>query len=652
MPDFICLGGLRIDYLITADGRAASDIFGGNATFAAVGARLWSGPNRVGILAKSGPGFPAEWLGRLGGHGIDTGCVIPVDEAVDQRTFFSHFADGSRDEGNPASHYRALGLPLPAGLAGYAQASADAQEASYHPLRIDGAGVDKSCWPRRAFHCSPIDWETTRSCIAAARRGGTPQITLDPGLWIGQHSLAEMGEVLGLCDAFLPSEAEARLLCGPEMSRQAMARHLAAAGPPIVILKLGSEGSLVYQREADRFTPIPAAPARVLDVTGAGDAFCGAFAVGLSETGDPVTAARWGAVAASFVIEGFGALHALEKATDDERDTRLKSLGSSMAQSPVPSPQFLVPQSRRNPMPTPIILDVDTGYDDAVAILMAAGHPALDLLGVTTVAGNAPLSVTTDNTLRTLDAAGYTNIPVIAGAHRPLLRELGGSTDAQSQHFRFPKQREATPGYAADWLVETLMASDGETVLIPLAPLTNIALALHKEPRIVEKVKKVVLMGGALHGGNMTPNAEFNVWIDPEAARIVWQADWEIVMVGLDVTGRALIPPEDVARVKALTSERARITGELLDFCVQREVVGWGRPGVQIFDACAVAAVIDPGMLTTCHCFVDVETTGTLTAGMTVCDVDRLTDNPPNCYVGLDIDYARFFRVMLEGLGG
>lgn len=301
-------------------------------------------------------------------------------------------------------------------------------------------------------------------------------------------------------------------------------------------------------------------------------------------------------------------------------------------------------------MPIPIILDVDTGYDDAVAILMAAGHPEIELLGVTTVAGNAPLAVTTDNSLRTLDAAGYTDIPVYAGAHRPLVRELGGSTDAQSQHFRFPKSREATPGYAVDWLVETLMASDGEIVLVPLAPLTNIALALYKEPRIVEKVSKVVLMGGALHGGNMTPNAEFNIWIDPEAARIVWQAGWEITMVGLDVTGRALIPPDDVARVKALPTERARVTGELLDFCVQREVMGWGKPGVQIFDACAVAAVVDPGMLTTTHCFVDVETTGTLTAGMTVCDVEGRTGNPPNCHVGLDIDYARFFAVLMDGL--
>ena len=207
MPDFICLGGLRIDYLITAEGRAVSDIFGGNATFAAVGARLWSQPGQVGILAKNGPNFPADWLAQLESHGIDTRCVIPIDEPVDQRTFFSHFADGSRDEGNPHSHYRALGLPLPDGLRGYNQPSADAQEASYRPLRIDGAEVAGNCWPRRAFHCSPIDWETTRSCLTAARRTGTPQITLDPGLWIGHHPSAEISEVLQLCDAFLPSEA-------------------------------------------------------------------------------------------------------------------------------------------------------------------------------------------------------------------------------------------------------------------------------------------------------------------------------------------------------------------------------------------------------------------------------------------------------------
>jgi sugar/nucleoside kinase (ribokinase family) len=322
MPDFICLGGLRIDYLITADGRAASDIFGGNATFAAVGARLWSDPGQVGILAKNGPDFPKGWLAQLESHGIDTGCVLPIAEPVDQRTFFSHFADGSRDEGNPASHYRALGLPLPDGLSGYAQPSADAQEASYRPLRIDGAAVDKSCWPSRAFHCSPIDWETTLSCIAGARRAGTPQITLDPGLWIGQRSRAEIDGLLRQCDAFLPSEAEARLLFGPEMSRQEMARRLAGDGPPVVVLKLGSEGSLVYQRESDRFISIPAAPARAVDVTGAGDAFCGAFAVGLSKTGDPVTAARWGGVAASFVIEGFGALHALDATSYRERIDR------------------------------------------------------------------------------------------------------------------------------------------------------------------------------------------------------------------------------------------------------------------------------------------------------------------------------------------
>lgn len=330
MPDFICLGGLRVDYLISPEGRTGSDLFGGNATFAAVGARLWSSAGQVGVLAKSGPTFPAGWLAALESQGIDTGCVIPVEEAVDQRTFFSHFADGSREEGNPEPHYTALGLPLPDGLRGYSQPSADAQEASYRPLRIHGEEVTKSCWPRRAFHCSPIEWGTTVSCLRAARDAGTPQLTLDPGLWIGQRSLAEISEVLALCHAFLPSEAEARLLFGPEISCREMARCLAADGPPVVVLKLGAEGSLVYQRERDIFTSIPALPTRVVDVTGAGDAFCGAFAVGLSETGDPVTAACWGAVAASFVIEGFGALHALEQATGAEQLIRLHRITGSV----------------------------------------------------------------------------------------------------------------------------------------------------------------------------------------------------------------------------------------------------------------------------------------------------------------------------------
>lgn len=322
MPDFICLGGLRVDYLISPEGRTANGVFGGNAVFAAVGARLWAEPGQVGILAKTGPNFPRGWLGELERHGIDAKCVISIAEAVDQRTFFSHMADGSRDEGNPESHYRALGLALPEGLEGYSQPSADAQETIYRPLRVAGDEVVPACWPRRGFHASPVSWESTVSCIQAAHRAGVPQITLDPGLWIGQRSLDEISPVLARCSAFLPSEAEAYLLFGPAASRQEMARRLADAGAPVVVLKLGAEGSLVYQRRDDSFASIPALPAAVVDVTGAGDAFCGAFAVGLAQTGDPVAAACWGAVAASFVVEGFGALYGLEKAVPKERERR------------------------------------------------------------------------------------------------------------------------------------------------------------------------------------------------------------------------------------------------------------------------------------------------------------------------------------------
>ena len=323
MADFICLGGLRIDYLITADGRTASGVHGGNAAFAAVGARLWTRAGQVGILAKNGPTFPLDWLAALARHGIDTGCVIPVAESVEQRTFFSHRPDGNRSEANPADHYRALGMALPAGLQGYNQPSSDAQEAIYRALRIDGAEVAADCWPGCAFHCSPADWETTSSCIAAARRTGVPQISLDPGLWMGRRSLADLAPVLRQCDAFLPSEAEARLLFGRQMTRQEMMRRLSTQGPPTIVLKLGAAGSLIYQRETDRFTHVSPAPARVVDVTGAGDAFCGAFAVGLHATGDPVIAAQWGAVSASFVVEGFGALYALETATEKQRAVRL-----------------------------------------------------------------------------------------------------------------------------------------------------------------------------------------------------------------------------------------------------------------------------------------------------------------------------------------
>ena len=323
MPDYAFVGGLRMDYLITPDGRTADGVFGGNAAFAAVGARLWTQPGQTAIIAKSGSAFPQEWLAALARHGILTECVIQLDEPVEQRTFFVHLTGEERDESQPEEHYRRLGLPLPEGLRGYVQASSHADEDVYRPLRIRPQEVPPGCWPQRALHFSPTDWATMSACLPAAQEAQIPQISVDPGLWARLQPLETIRELIRRCHVFLPSEMEARWMLGETLSSRELVRRLAHLGPGTVVLKAGKEGALVYQREGERLVHVPAYPARVVDVTGAGDAFCGGFAVGLAQTGDPVQAACMGAVSASFVVEGFGALHALEASTPQAIQERL-----------------------------------------------------------------------------------------------------------------------------------------------------------------------------------------------------------------------------------------------------------------------------------------------------------------------------------------
>jgi ribokinase len=311
MLAYACVGGLRIDYVISPDGRAASGVFGGNAAYAAAGARLWTSPGQLGIIAKSGTTFPRRWLEELESHGIQTGCIVHLPLAVEQRTFFAHLPDGTRDESDPERHYRALGLPLPAGLVGYVQPSSNQDEIAYRPLRIKSEDIRPECWPRRALHFSPTDWETMIACVPAAHAAGVPQITADPGLWMKLHRPEEIYPLIRMCHAFLPSEMEARWMLGQSRTPQEITLALAEEGPPIVVLKMGDRGSLVWDGRRKRMSRVPAFPTQIIDVTGAGDAFCGGFAVGLNQTDDPVIAACYGAVSASFTIEGFGALHAL-----------------------------------------------------------------------------------------------------------------------------------------------------------------------------------------------------------------------------------------------------------------------------------------------------------------------------------------------------
>ena len=299
--------------------------------------------------------------------------------------------------------------------------------------------------------------------------------------------------------------------------------------------------------------------------------------------------------------------------------------------------------------PTPILIDCDPGHDDAIALLLALGSPEVELLGVTTVHGNQTLEKTTKNALRVLELAGRTEIPVAAGADRPLQRDLvvAGHVHGESglDGPVLPEPTTAPVGQeAADFLAERIV--DG-TVLVPTGPLTNVAQLLERHPDAASKLAEIVLMGGAIAEGNMTPAAEFNIWADPEAAQAVFQSGIDVAMVGLDVTHQALLTSDDAERLRS-TGRIGAFVADLVEFfkVYHRETYGWD--GAPIHDAVAVAEVIQPGLVTTRLRNVEVETVSELCRGRTVVDLWRRTDREPNARVGVEIDAEGFFRLLTE----
>ena len=299
-----------------------------------------------------------------------------------------------------------------------------------------------------------------------------------------------------------------------------------------------------------------------------------------------------------------------------------------------------------------IILDVDTGRDDAVAILLAGHHPSLELVAVLPVHGNAPLETTLDNTLRTLEAGDLAHIPVYVGAETPLMGEVAPTLDVQRVKLPLPPATiQAEEKHAVEFLIEYFLGTDGpETIYMPVGAQTNLALALRIEPRIAERIPRIVTMGGAYLEGNTTPSAEFNILADPEAAHIVFTAGIPITMVGLEVTARALVMPDDVEGIRRIGTPWAVIAADLMAADVQWFVEHLGSEGGQIFDPCAVAAVIDPDVLTTKAMWVGIELQGTLTRGRTVADISGKRGWNPNVDVGVDMDRERFVRMMYDGL--
>ncbi|MDJ0320930.1 nucleoside hydrolase [Pseudarthrobacter sp. PS3-L1] len=306
--------------------------------------------------------------------------------------------------------------------------------------------------------------------------------------------------------------------------------------------------------------------------------------------------------------------------------------------------------------PKKIILDCDPGHDDAVALLLAHGNPDIDLLAVTTVVGNQTLEKVTRNALAVGTIAGITGVPFAAGCARPLVRTIETAPEIHGESgMDGPELPESTieldPRHAVDLIIDTIMAHEPGTItLVPTAGLTNIALAARKEPKIVERVKEVVLMGGGYHTGNWSAVAEFNIIIDPEAAHIVFNEKWPVVMVGLDLTHQALATPEVVSRIAALDTAPARFVRELMDFfaAAYKDAQGFDYPPVH--DPCAVAYVIDPSVVKTRKVPVNIELQGTLTLGMTVADFRAPAPKDCTTSVATELDHERFWDLVTDAL--
>jgi inosine-uridine nucleoside N-ribohydrolase len=301
---------------------------------------------------------------------------------------------------------------------------------------------------------------------------------------------------------------------------------------------------------------------------------------------------------------------------------------------------------------TSIVIDCDPGHDDAIAILLALASPELELIGVTTVAGNQTLDKTTRNALVTLEIAGRSDIPVAAGADAPLRRELRtaahvhGETGLDGPELPEPSALPVE-SQAADFLAELI---EPGVVLVPTAPLTNLALMLERHPDVRERLDRIVWMGGSIAEGNITPAAEFNAFVDPEAAAAVFASGIPITMIGLDVTHRALFTRAHAEQLRG-AGRAGRFVAELSDFFQRFHERSYGFDGSPIHDAMAVAHVADPTLVTTRGANVAVETSSDFCDGRTVVDLRGVTGREPNAEVGVAVDAGRFLDLLVSRIG-
>ena len=313
-----------------------------------------------------------------------------------------------------------------------------------------------------------------------------------------------------------------------------------------------------------------------------------------------------------------------------------------------------------------IIIDADPGIDDAMAILLAGKH--FNILGITTVHGNTTVDKTTRNALKVLEFSAMTHIPVVRGSEFPLVQprytaaSVHGETGLDGPDLPDP----TTPvhsGHAVDFIIDTVM-SKPDITLVPIGPLTNIAMALRQEPRLKNHIKEISLMGGSTTYGNVTMAAEFNIWCDPEAAHIVFTSDVPIKMVGLNLTRQAAATPEVIERIRNLNNQVGKIVAEMLTAYSERLRQLFGLSGGSLHDPCAVAWLIDPSLIESEKLYMAIELGGEHTRGMTVCDQRGLrlpvagisagdgirAGLAPNVEVGMNIDVPRFMDLLIDTL--
>lgn len=304
-----------------------------------------------------------------------------------------------------------------------------------------------------------------------------------------------------------------------------------------------------------------------------------------------------------------------------------------------------------------IIIDTDPGQDDALAILLALGSPELEVLGITCVAGNVPLPLTVRNARLVCELAGRPDVKIFAGCERPMVRDLvtaeivHGETGLDGPDWNEPTM-PVQDMHAVDWLTEVLMAAeDGEITLCPVGPITNVAMAMVREPRIIPKIDQIVTMGGGYFvGGNTTPAAEFNVYVDPHAAAVMYRSGVPIVTMPLDVTHKALMSPEWIESVRELGSEVGRKAAAMMSFYGRYDMKRYGERGGPLHDPATIAYLLEPDLYGGKDVFVEVETHSEITMGMTVVDYWHRLERAPNCHWISEVDSDGFYELIRRRL--